>query len=517
MDTAKPLAGLKVIELGTLIAGPFAARICAEFGAQVIKVESPNGGDPLRKWRKLYEGTSLWWFVQARNKQSLTLNLKDADGIAILKKLISEADILIENFRPGTLEKLGLDWDTLHALNPALVMVRLSGFGQTRPQKDQPGFGAVGESMGGLRYITAFEDRPPVRTGISIGDSIAALWGVIGALMALRHREVNHGKGQIVDVALYEAVFAMMESMVPEFDVMGFVRERTGNIMPGITPSSIHTCSDGKAVQIGANGDAIFQRFMRAIGRDDLADDPTLADNAGRDTRRDELYALIDGWAASLAQDEVLKVLEQAEVPASKIYSAADMFTDPQYLAREMFLNATLPDGKSFKMPGITPSSIHTCSDGKAVQIGANGDAIFQRFMRAIGRDDLAADPTLADNAGRDARRDELYTLIDRWAASLPQEQVLQVLEQAEVPASKIYSAADMFTDPQYLAREMFLNATLPDGKPFKMPGIVPKLSETPGSAEWTGPALGEHTDSILQRLGYDATQIAELRGRGAI
>ncbi len=398
MDTAKPLAGLKVIELGTLIAGPFAARICAEFGAEVIKVESPNGGDPLRKWRKLYEGTSLWWFVQARNKQSLTLNLKDANGIAILKKLISEADILIENFRPGTLEKLGLDWDTLHALNPALVMVRLSGFGQTGPQKDQPGFGAVGESMGGLRYITGFEDRPPVRTGISIGDSIAALWGVIGALMALRHREVNQGKGQIVDVALYEAVFAMMESMVPEFDVMGFVRERTGNIMPGITPSSIHTCSDGKAVQIGANGDAIFQRFMRAIGRDDLADDPTLADNAGRDTRRDELYALIDQWAASLPQDEVLKVLEQAEVPASKIYSAADMFTDPQYLAREMFLNATLPDGKSFKMPGI-----------------------------------------------------------------------------------------------------------------------VPKLSDTPGSAEWTGPALGEHTDAILGTLGYSEQQIAELRARGAI
>ncbi|MAC98732.1 formyl-CoA transferase [Pseudomonas abyssi] len=398
MDTTKPLAGLKVIELGTLIAGPFAARICAEFGADVIKVESPKGGDPLRKWRKLYEGTSLWWFVQARNKQSLTLNLKDADGIAILKKLISEADILIENFRPGTLEKLGLDWDTLHALNPALVMVRLSGFGQTGPLKDQPGFGAVGESMGGLRYITGFDDRPPVRTGISIGDSIAALWGVIGALMALRHREINQGKGQIVDVALYEAVFAMMESMVPEFDVMGFVRERTGNIMPGITPSSIHTCSDGKAVQIGANGDAIFQRFMRAIGRDDLADDPTLADNAGRDARRDELYALIDRWAASLPQDEVLKVLEQADVPASKIYSAADMVTDPQYLAREMFLNATLPDGKAFKIPGI-----------------------------------------------------------------------------------------------------------------------VPKLSDTPGSAEWTGPALGEHTDSILRQLGYDEAQIAELRGRGAI
>ncbi|WP_162980437.1 CaiB/BaiF CoA transferase family protein, partial [Pseudomonas aeruginosa] len=258
----KPLAGLKVVELGTLIAGPFASRICAEFGAEVIKIESPDGGDPLRKWRKLYEGTSLWWFVQARNKKSLTLNLKHAEGQAILKRLLGDADILIENFRPGVLEKLGLGWDVLHALNPRLVMVRLSGFGQTGPYKDQPGFGAVGESMGGLRYITGFEDRPPVRTGISIGDSIAALWGVIGALMALRHREVNGGEGQMVDVALYEAIFAMMESMVPEFDVFGFIRERTGNIMPGITPSSIHTSADGRHVQIGANGDAIFRRFM---------------------------------------------------------------------------------------------------------------------------------------------------------------------------------------------------------------------------------------------------------------
>ena len=398
MNAAKPLAGLKVIELGTLIAGPFAARICAEFGAEVIKVESPNGGDPLRKWRKLYEGTSLWWFVQARNKQSLTLNLKDPDAIDVLKQLLGDADILIENFRPGTLEKLGLGWDTLHALNPGLVMVRLSGFGQTGPQKDQPGFGAVGESMGGLRYITGFEDRPPVRTGISIGDSIAALWGVIGALMALRHREVNQGKGQIVDVALYEAVFAMMESMVPEFDVMGFVRERTGNIMPGITPSSIHTCADGKHIQIGANGDAIFQRLMRAIDRSDLADDPTLA-----------------------------------------------------------------------------------------------------------------------DNAGRDARRDELYGVIDRWAASLPLSEVEAVLVRAEVPASRIYSAEDMFKDPQFLAREMFLSAKLPDGKPFRMPGIVPKLSDTPGGVEWTGPQLGEHNAQVLGELGYSAERIAELKTAGAI
>jgi len=398
MIPSKPLAGLKVVELGTLIAGPFASRICAEFGAEVVKVESPDGGDPLRKWRKLYEGTSLWWFVQARNKRSITLNLKHEGGREVLKKLLSEADILIENFRPGVLEKLGLGWDVLHALNPKLVMVRLSGFGQSGPMQDQPGFGAVGESMGGLRYITGFEDRPPVRTGISIGDSIAALWGVIGALMALRHREINGGQGQVVDVALYEAIFAMMESMVPEFDVFGFIRERTGNIMPGITPSSIHTCADGKHIQIGANGDAIFQRFMRAIDRTDLADDPTLA-----------------------------------------------------------------------------------------------------------------------DNAGRDARRDELYGVIDRWAASLPLGEVEATLVRAEVPASRIYSAEDMFKDPQFLAREMFLSAKLPDGKPFKMPGIVPKLSETPGGVEWTGPELGEHNEAVLGRLGYSSAQIAELRASRAI
>ncbi|HYQ38967.1 MAG TPA: CaiB/BaiF CoA-transferase family protein [Pseudomonas sp.] len=397
-NPTKPLAGLKVIELGTLIAGPFAARLCAEFGAEVIKIESPDGGDPLRKWRKLYEGTSLWWFVQARNKQSLTLNLKHPEAQAILKRLVAEADILIENFRPGVLEKLGLGWEALHALNPKLVMVRLSGFGQSGPLKDQPGFGAVGESMGGLRYITGFEDRPPVRTGISIGDSIAALWGVIGALMALRHREVNGGQGQVVDVALYEAVFAMMESLVPEFDVFGFIRERTGNIMPGITPSSIHTSADGRHVQIGANGDAIFKRFMQAIGRADLANDPGLADNAGRDARRDELYAVIDAWVRGQ-----------------------------------------------------------------------------------------------------------------------PLDRVLDVLQQAEVPASRIYSVADMFADPQFLARDMLQSARLPDGREFKMPGIVPKLSATPGSTEWIGPQLGEHTAAILERLGYDGERIAALKAQGAV
>ncbi len=394
----KPLAGVRVLELGSLIAGPFCTRILAEFGARVIKLESPNGGDPLRKWRKLYEGTSLWWFVQSRNKESVTLNLKHPEGKKILQQLLKETDILVENFRPGVLEKLGFGWDEIHAVNPALVMVRLSGFGQTGPMKEQPGFGAVGESMGGLRYITGFPDRPPVRTGISIGDSIAALWAAIGALMALRHREVQGGQGQVVDVALYEAVFAMMESMLPEFDVFGFVRERTGNIMPGITPSNTHTTRDGRHITIGANGDAIFQRLMRAIGRPDLADDPALADNAGRDARREEIYAVIDAWVAAHDGAEVLAVLAAAEVPGSSVYSIADMVTDPQFLAREMIQSARLPDGKSFKVPGI-----------------------------------------------------------------------------------------------------------------------VPKLSATPGGTDWLGPELGEHTDKVLGELGYSQEAIARLRGMGAV
>lgn len=398
MSAKKPLAGIKVVELGTLIAGPFCSRILAEFGAEAIKVESPDGGDPLRKWRKLHEGTSLWWYVQSRNKKSVTANLKHPEGKEFVRQLIARADILVENFRPGVLEKLGLSWEQLSADNPGLVMVRLSGFGQTGPYKDQPGFGAVGESMGGLRYVTGFPDRPPVRTGISIGDSIAALWGAIGALMALRHKEVGGGRGQVVDVALYEAIFAMMESLVPEFDVFGFIRERSGNIMPGITPSNTHTTRDGKHVTIGANGDAIFRRFMQAIGRADLAADPALADNAGRDSRRDEIYAVIDAWCA--AHDEA---------------------------------------------------------------------------------------------------------------------EVLAVLEKAEVPASRVYSVADMFKDPQFLARRMIEAARLPDGREFRIPGIVPRLSETPGGTEWLGPALGAHTDEVLAALGYSGERIAALRADGAV
>ena len=390
-----PLKGIKVIELGTLIAAPFCSRILAEFGAEVIKIESPDGGDQLRQWRKMYEGTSLWWYVQSRNKKSLTLNLRSAEGQEIVRKLAQEADIVIENFRPGALEKWNIGWEQLSAINPRLIMVRLSGYGQTGPDRDKPGFGVIGESMGGLRYVTGYADRPPVRLGVSIGDSIAALYGVIGAMMALQHRHAS-GRGQMVDVALYEAVFSMMESLVPEFDVLGFVRERAGNALPGIVPSNTYPTQDGKFVIIGANNDAIFKRLMNAMGRSDLADDVQLATNAGRVPRTAEIDAAIGAWTAAHDLDVVLKALDGVDVPAAKVYDVADIVSDAQYLARDM-------------------------------------------------------------------------------------------IEQHQ----------------------------LPDGKPVKLPGIVPKLSDTPGATQWIGPKLGEHTGEILRGLGYDTAAQQALKARG--
>ncbi|MBI4191636.1 MAG: CoA transferase [Betaproteobacteria bacterium] len=400
MSDAKspPLKGIKVIELGTLIAGPFCSRILAEFGAEVIKIESPDGGDQLRQWRKLYQGTSLWWYAQARNKKSVTVNLRAPQGQEIVRKLAADADVVIENFRPGALEKWNLGWEQLSKLNPRLIMVRLSGYGQTGPYRDRPGFGTVAEAMGGMRYVTGYEDRPPVRLGISIGDSIASLYGVIGAMMALHHRNVNGGRGQVVDVALYEAVFSMMESLVPEFDVLGFIRERAGNALPGIVPSNTY---------------------------------PTRA--------------------------------------------------------------------------------------GKFVIIGANNDSIFKRMMTAIGRGDLANDPALATNAGRVARTEELDRAIADWTREHDLDHVLSVLDKAEVPSSKVYDASDIVNDVHYLARGMIERHRLPDGKEFKLPGIVPKMSDTPGATEWVGPALGAHTAEILSALGYDQAQQQELKAHGVI
>ena len=363
-----PLAGIKVLELGTLIAGPFCARMLAEFGADVIKIETPDGGDPLRQWRVLKDGTSLWWSVQARNKKSLTLNLKDPRAQDIARRLALDADIIIENYRPGVLEKWQLGYDQLKAFNPAAIMVRLSGYGQTGPMKDLPGFGAIAESMGGLRYVSGHADRPPVRVGISIGDSVAAMHGVIGAMMALRHRDASGGRwngktgddcvagqGQMVDVALYESVFNLMESLVPEFDHAGVVRERTGGALPGIVPSNTYTTGDGDNIVIAGNGDAIFKRLMGAIGRSDMAADPQLARNDGRVPRTAEIDGAIQAWCTTQTTDVALATLQAADVPVSKIYSVRDMLGDPQFLARQMFEQHAFADGTPVKLPAISP------------------------------------------------------------------------------------------------------------------------------------------------------------------
>lgn len=388
--TAGPLAGIKVLELGTLIAGPFAARFLGEFGAEVIKIEDPNGGDPLRKWRLLHPregGTSLWWAVQARNKKSVTINLKAPEGKEIVRRLAREADIVVENFRPGLLEKLGLGYDVLSAENPGLVLVRLSGYGQTGPYRDRPGFGSTAEAMGGLRHITGYPDLPPPRIGISIGDSIAALHAVIGAMMALHHRQVNGGKGQVVDVALYEAVFNMMEAIVPEYGVYGAVRERTGAALPGIVPSNTYSCKDGQIV-IGGNSDPIFKRLMTAIGRSDLADDPALAHNDGRVPRTQEIDDAIGAWLAKRTIDEALELLNAVDVPVGRIYSVADMFDDPQYAAREMIQRFKWQGGVEVPLPNVTPKLSDT--PGGTRWLGPELGEHTNEVLRALGYADEA-------------------------------------------------------------------------------------------------------------------------------
>ncbi|MDE0716132.1 MAG: CoA transferase [Gammaproteobacteria bacterium] len=350
-----PLRGVRVLELGQLIAGPFAAKTLADFGADVIKIEAEGTGDPLRKWRLLRDGTSVWWQVQSRNKRSLAIDLRSADGQAAVRRLAAEADVVVENFKPGKLEEWGIGWEQLHELNPGLVMLRISGYGQTGPDADKPGFGILGEAMGGLRYLTGEPGRVPVRVGVSIGDTLAALHGVIGVLMALRHREVTGGEGQFIDVALYESVFNCMESLLPEFDAFGTVRERAGSALPGIAPSNAYPCADGHYVLIGGNADSIFRRLMGAIGRQDLADDPDLAHNDGRAARADELDAVIGEWTGARDREAVIRVLGKAGVPVGKIYSVADIAADPQYRSRDMILDIEDRDGNALKVPGIVP------------------------------------------------------------------------------------------------------------------------------------------------------------------
>ncbi|HET9105987.1 MAG TPA: CoA transferase [Steroidobacteraceae bacterium] len=393
-----PLAGIKVLELGALVAGPYASALLAQFGAEVIKIEQPGEGDPLRKWRKLHKGTSLWWYSQSRNKKSVTLDLKSDAGREIVHRLVRGCDIVIENFRPGTLERWGIGWDALSATNPRLIMVRVSGYGQTGPYRERPGFAAIAECMGGLRYVSGFPDRPPVRVGVSLGDTLAGLYGTLGALMALHHLKVNGGTGQLIDVALYESVFAIMESLVPEYQMCGHVRERTGSALPGITPSNTYLSADG------------------------------------------------------------------------------------QYVA-----------------------------------IAGNGDGIFKRLMHAMGRDELAGDPELADNEGRTRHSARLDAAISEWTQAHPLAHILEALNQAAVPGGRVYTAADIVTDPHYEARQMIEHHTLADGQPIDIPGIVPKLSATPGRTEWLGPTLGAHTAEVLGSVGVDAAELARLRSAGII
>lgn len=351
----RPLEGIKVLELGQLIAGPFATKILGEFGAEVIKIEPPHTGDPLRKWRLLHEGTSVWWASQSRNKKSVTVNLRSTEGQAIIRRLLKEVDILVENFRPGALEGWGLSEEVLKEINPELIIVRVSGYGQDGPYRDLPGFGLVGEAMGGFRYLSGEQGRPPVRVGISIGDSLSALHAVIGALMALRHREVQKGGGQVVDIALYESVFNMMESLVAEYSIFGEVRQPAGSRLPGITPSNAYLCADGRYALIAGNGDSIFKRLMSLIGRDDVANDPAFAHNDGRSAEADYIDSIISQWTIQHSLDDVLEALHENRVPAGRVYDVEDIFNDPHYKAREMLIQGELEDGTEVTLPGVLP------------------------------------------------------------------------------------------------------------------------------------------------------------------
>ena len=433
-----PLAGLKVLELGQLIAGPFAAKTLADFGAEVIKIEPPGdalagtGGDALRKWRLLKDGTSVWWQVQSRNKRSVALDLRKAEAQDIVRQLSADADVLIENFRPGAMEAWGLAPDDLIKLNPRLIVLRISGYGQTGPYRDRPGFGVVAEAMGGLRHLTAEPGRVPVRVGVSIGDTLAALHGVIGILLALQHRrtsvsiEAPQGRGQVIDVALYEAVFNCMESLLPEYSAFGAVRGPAGSALPGIAPSNAYRCKD-------------------------------------------------EGAAASAGPPQA----RPAPAGGSEVREATSV--------------------------------------GAYVLIAGNGDSIFKRLMKEIGRDDLAADAGLANNADRVARVDEIDHAIGLWTAQRTVENVLAALDKVAVPAGRIYTVADIAADPHYLARGMLDSLQMDDGTVLAVPGIVPKLSATPGGHRRNAPTLGQDTHAVLRELGLTPGQIQGLQDRGIV
>jgi formyl-CoA transferase len=398
-----PLAGLKVLELGQLIAGPFAAKTLADFGADIIKIETPGAGDPLRKWRLLKDGTSVWWQVQSRNKRSVALDLKSPEAQAIVRQLALDADVLIENFRPGAMEGWGLGPDELLALNPRLIMLRISGYGQTGPYRDKPGFGVVAEAMSGLRHLTAEPGRVPVRVGVSIGDTLAALHGVIGILLAMQERQ-RSGKGQVIDVALYEAVFNCMESLLPEYSAFGAVRGAAGSALPGIAPSNAYLCKDGGYALVAGNGDSIFKRLMATIGRNDLGNDPALADNAGRVARVAEIDAAIGEWTLGLTVDEVLAALDKVSVPAGRIYTVADIAADPHYQARGMLDEVQMDDGSLLAVPGIVPKLSRTPGGHRrnAPTVGQDTDAVLREI--GLSPEQIQALKDKGIVAGKDAK-----------------------------------------------------------------------------------------------------------------
>ena len=375
------LAGVRVVEMGQLIAGPFAGKTLGEFGADVVKIEPPGAGDPLRNWRLIQHGTSVWWQVQSRNKRSVAIDLRQAEGQQLARQLIAEADVLVENFRPGTLEGWGMSPAELHALNPGLVILRISGYGQTGPYRDLPGFGVIGEAMGGLRHLTAEPGRVPVRVGVSIGDTLAALHGAIGVLAALYHRRAHGGPGQVIDVALHEAVFNVMESLIPEYSAFGAVREAAGSALPGIAPSNAYPCQDGW-VLVAGNGDSIFKRLMATIGRDDLGQAPDLADNAGRVARVAEIDAAIGAWTQPRTVQQVMDALATARVPAGKVYTAKDIAEDPHYRARDMILQQRTRDGDTVEVPGIVPKLSATPGTvrSNAPHVGDDTDAVLREM-----------------------------------------------------------------------------------------------------------------------------------------
>lgn len=384
-EDARPLRGLRVLELGQLIAGPFCGFMLAGFGADVIKVEPPGLGDPLRRWRKVVDGTSLWWRSLARDKRSITCDLRKPAGRELVRRMVSGGiDVVVENFRPGRMEAWGLGYADLAAIDPRVIMVRVSGYGQNGPYAQRPGFANVAEAFGGLRYVTGEPDRPPVRTGISLGDSLAGLHAAYATLAAVYERDVaGSGRGQVVDVALYESVFNMMESLLPEYDRLGFVRERTGARLPGIVPSNTYRCADGGFVVVGANSDTLFTNLMRTIDRPDLAEDPRLRHNDGRSTHAEEIDAAIEAWTAARPLPEVLAAFEAAEIPSGPIMSIADIADDPHYAARGMLHPMRLPDGTTVRMPKLVPDLSRTppASHHVGPDLGQDNDEIYGELL----------------------------------------------------------------------------------------------------------------------------------------